>query len=57
MVTELAKIGAKIREVGDEIHVEGVDELAGDVVLDCWNDHRVAMALAVASTRCKKTIG
>lgn len=56
MVVELAKMGAKIKEVGDEIHIEGVDKLKGDVVLDCWNDHRVAMALAVASTRCEGEI-
>lgn len=56
IVTELAKMGANIKEVGDEIHIKGVKELNGNVVLNSWNDHRIAMSLAIASTRCNGDI-
>ena len=38
------------------LSVEGVKNLKGGVEVDAWNDHRVAMALAVASSRCDKPI-
>ncbi len=51
MTTELNKLGAKIQELEDGLKIEGVEILKGGTV-NSWNDHRIAMALAVASIRC-----
>lgn len=48
---ELNKLGANIIEFEDGLDIEGVAEFSGGVV-ESWNDHRIAMALAIASTRC-----
>lgn len=56
MTTELNKLGAKIIETENGMIIEGVKNLKGGVEVDAWNDHRVAMALAVASSRCDKPI-
>lgn len=53
---ELSKLGAKIKAIGDELHVEGVDQLQGGVEVWSHKDHRIAMMLAIASTRCKEPI-
>lgn len=44
-----SKIGANIETTDDEILIEGVDKLSGGETTS-HNDHRIAMALAVAST-------
>lgn len=54
--TELEKLGADIREEGDGLVIVGKPMLEGGVVLDSWNDHRIAMAMGVASIRCKKPV-
>jgi 3-phosphoshikimate 1-carboxyvinyltransferase len=51
MATELNKIGAHITERPDGLSIDGVSHLTGGTV-DSWNDHRVAMSLAVASIGC-----
>lgn len=56
MTTELNKLGAKIVETENGVIIEGVKNLKGGVEVDAWNDHRVAMALAVASSRCDEPI-
>lgn len=53
--TELNKIGAKIQELEDGLVIEGVERFHGGTV-DSWNDHRIAMALAVASIRSTEPI-
>lgn len=53
--TELNKIGAKITVNEDGLDIIGVDYLIGGVV-DSWNDHRVAMALAIASIKCRHNL-
>jgi len=53
--TELNKLGAKIRELDDGLLIEGVQELTGGIV-DSWNDHRIAMAMAIASLRCTGSV-
>lgn len=55
MRQELAKMGAHIVEQSDGMTIEGVSELTG-AVLDSHNDHRVAMALAMASLKTKGDI-
>jgi len=53
--TELSKLGAKIVELPDGLEIHGRDMLEGGTA-DSWNDHRIAMALAVAALRCKKPV-
>ncbi|MBS7528138.1 3-phosphoshikimate 1-carboxyvinyltransferase [Fusibacter paucivorans] len=48
--TELNKMGAKIEETPDGLIIQGIDSFKGAAV-ESWNDHRIAMALAIASTR------
>jgi 3-phosphoshikimate 1-carboxyvinyltransferase len=56
MTTELNKLGAKIVETEDGMIIQGVKSLKGGVEVDAWNDHRVAMALGIASSRCENPI-
>ncbi len=53
MATELNKLGAHIKEKADGLSIDGVESFSGGVV-ECWNDHRVAMSLAIASIRCRQ---
>ena len=55
ITTELNKLGAKIEEGQDYLKIQGVESLKGGAV-DSWNDHRIAMALAIASTRCNEPV-
>ena len=54
--TELNKLGANVSEEGDSLIIKGVDRFNGGVTVSAWNDHRIAMSLAIASTRCEKEI-
>lgn len=54
--TELNKLGAKIEEIGDSLLIKGVEKFEGGVEVSGWNDHRIAMSLAIASTKCEKKI-
>ena len=54
--TELNKLGANVVEEGDSLIIQGVEEFKGGVTVNAWNDHRIAMSLAIASTRCEKEI-
>ena len=54
--TELKKIGANIEEKEDGLVIYGVEEFKGGVDVWSWKDHRIAMTLAIASTRCKEDI-
>ncbi|MCB2355722.1 3-phosphoshikimate 1-carboxyvinyltransferase [Clostridium estertheticum] len=51
MATELNKIGAEVIEKEDSLIIHGKPNLYGGVV-SSWNDHRIAMAMAIASIRC-----
>ncbi len=51
MRTELNKLGANIIEENDSMIINGVDKLTGGITVDAWNDHRIAMALAIASIK------
>lgn len=53
--TELNKLGANVKELEDGLLIEGKEELVGGTV-DSWNDHRIAMALAVASIKCTEPV-
>lgn len=54
-VKGLLTLGAKIREVGDEIHIIGQPMLEGGTV-DSFSDHRIAMAMTIASTVCRDRV-
>ena len=54
--TELNRIGGNVREKGDSLVIQGVKNFKGGSSLSSWNDHRIAMSLAIASTRCENEI-
>ncbi len=51
---ELKKMGGKVKEAEDKLVIEGAGELQG-AELDSHNDHRIAMACAVAALRAEGT--
>lgn len=55
ITSELGRLGACIKETQDGLIIEGVKMLRGGRV-DSWNDHRIAMALAVAATRSEEPV-
>ncbi len=48
--TELARLGVDIRETTDGLVIKGRDLLESNVC-SSWNDHRIAMAIAIAACR------
>lgn len=55
ITAELNKLGARVKEYPDSLEIEGVEHLKGGVC-DCHNDHRIPMALAIASTCCTEPV-
>lgn len=53
--SELAKLGADIREGEDYLEIFGKQTLCGEMV-SAWNDHRIAMMLAIAACRCEGAV-
>lgn len=53
---ELTKLGAIIKEEGDSLIIDGVDKLKGGVTVWSHKDHRIAMMLSIAATRCEEPI-
>lgn len=51
MEDSLNKIGGKITSTEDSLIIEGIEEFCGGEVV-CYNDHRIAMSMAIAATRC-----
>lgn len=56
ILTEMNKLGANIKETNDGLVIIGKNELNGGVNVNSWNDHRIAMSLAIAATKCKNDI-
>ncbi|AFS78232.1 3-phosphoshikimate 1-carboxyvinyltransferase AroA [Gottschalkia acidurici 9a] len=54
--TILNELGADVEELEDGLIIRGVEKLKGGVTLDSWGDHRIAMALGIASTICEEPI-
>ncbi len=53
ITTELNKLGAQITEESEGLTIVGRPQgLAGGAEVDAWNDHRIAMSLAIAAQRC-----
>lgn len=55
IATELNKIGGDVEEEAEGLIIHGVGGFTGGRVSG-WNDHRIAMALAVASQRCREKL-
>ncbi len=53
--TELNKLGADVKELEDGLVIRGKKNLRGGTV-DSWNDHRIAMSLAIASIKCTEDV-
>lgn len=57
MTTELNKLGAAVTELPEGLIIEGKpDGLKGGAEVDAWNDHRIAMSLAIAAQCCREPI-
>ena len=57
MHSELVKLGADITEEPEGLLIKGKPEgLQGGAVVDAWNDHRIAMSMAVAALACKEPV-
>lgn len=56
MTRELNKLGADITELEDGLIINGRISLRGGADVDAWNDHRVAMSLAIAALKCQEPI-
>lgn len=57
MTSELNKLGAKVIEEPEGLLIEGQPQgLKGGAEVDAWNDHRIAMSLAVAAQACAEPI-
>lgn len=56
VATEMNKIGAEIEELSDGLLIRGKSILRGNATVSSWNDHRIAMSLAIAATRCKNDV-
>lgn len=52
---ELNRLGAKVKENPDSLVIEGVESIHGGEC-ETYNDHRIPMALAIASTRSTEPI-
>ena len=52
----LRALGADVTEGPDFLAIRGRETLAGGIVVDSFNDHRIAMMAAVAATRCGKPV-
>ncbi len=56
MSVEMNKLGANITELRDGLLIKGLSSLKGNAAVSSWNDHRIAMSLAIAATKCEKEI-
>ncbi|MBR1724519.1 MAG: 3-phosphoshikimate 1-carboxyvinyltransferase, partial [Ruminococcus sp.] len=55
MAESLNAVGGRVTELPDGLIIEGVEALRGGEVPD-FNDHRIPMAMAIASTRCTEPV-
>ncbi len=55
MVTEMKKVGIKVRELSDGMEIEGENTIIGGTV-ESYGDHRIAMAMAVAGLFAKGSV-
>jgi 3-phosphoshikimate 1-carboxyvinyltransferase len=53
MASQLQQMGAKVTELADGLEITGPTPLRG-TELDSFNDHRIAMSLAIAALTCSQ---
>lgn len=51
----ILKLGGDIKENDDSLEITGKEKLGGGEI-NSFNDHRIAMAMAIASLRCEKEV-
>lgn len=57
MTNELNLLGADVMELIGGLFITGHPEgLDGGAEVDAWNDHRIAMSLAIVAQRCKEPV-
>lgn len=56
ITSELNKLGADIIELPDGLLINGRPEGLRGGTVEAWNDHRIAMSLAVASSVCSEAV-
>lgn len=56
ITVEMNKLGACIEETKNGLIIIGKERLKGNAETDSHNDHRIAMAIAIAATKCEKPI-
>ena len=56
MEETLNALGGDVTATADSLIINGKESLAGDAEVSAHNDHRIAMAMAIAATRCEKPI-
>lgn len=56
IVKELKKLGGNLEEKEDSIIIYGIEEFQGGSIVWSHRDHRIAMMLSIAGTRCKNPI-
>lgn len=56
MIDEMKKLGATLYETENTMEIDGVEALTSSMELDSHNDHRIVMALSIASTICSGKI-
>lgn len=54
--TQLNLLGADLTELDDGIIIKGKKVLKGGATVNSFNDHRIAMSLAIAATKCEEEI-
>lgn len=54
--TIINSLGGDVEELEDGLLIHGVEKLKGGVTVDSFGDHRIAMALGVASVVCDEPI-
>ncbi len=55
IATEINKIGGKVQELADSLIIDGVESFTGGAV-SSYDDHRIAMSMAIASTKCTEKL-
>jgi 3-phosphoshikimate 1-carboxyvinyltransferase len=56
IASEMKKIGASIEETKNGLLIKGKSSLYGNARVNSLNDHRIAMALAIAAIKCESPI-
>jgi 3-phosphoshikimate 1-carboxyvinyltransferase len=56
MEETLNALGGDVTATADSLIIKGRESLAGGAEVSAHNDHRIAMAMAIAATRCEEPI-